>query len=268
MIAYEGDFGASGDQAKLDGHAAVDVAVTKSNNFFNGTNDDNGSSVQTRDPADLNMLGYDRKNLGATGIPNNATSATLIALEHRRPLLPGRRDHGDQSLRAGLLHQLRRRSATSTGAIRPIPATRSSTPSPTTTPGRTPRDPRSSPTPSPHGPSTSPARSASRRDRVQDPRPTRPATTRPSSSPGRTPSGSGWAREHRRQRGNHRPGASTQVRFRVTALPAAGGTTVTQLGQPRLPGGHPRPAVRLPGERRLDRRTPPGGPLRHEDECT
>ena len=74
MVAYEGDFGTSGDQARLNDTLLSTTPLSRSNNFFNGTNDDNGSNVTTRNPGDLNMLGYDRKNLGATGIPNNQTS--------------------------------------------------------------------------------------------------------------------------------------------------------------------------------------------------
>ncbi|MET0736084.1 MAG: hypothetical protein ABWY55_10650 [Microbacterium sp.] len=77
MVAYEGDFSTSGDNARLNGTLLSTTPLSRGSNFFNGTNDDNGASVQTRTPAHLNMLGYDIKNLAATGIPNGATSATI-----------------------------------------------------------------------------------------------------------------------------------------------------------------------------------------------
>lgn len=77
MVAYEGDFATSGDQAVLNG-TLLSTPLSTSNNFFNGTNDDNGRSVAARKPADLNMLGFDIKNLGASGIANSQTSATSV----------------------------------------------------------------------------------------------------------------------------------------------------------------------------------------------
>ena len=77
MVAYEGDFATSGDQAQLNSTLLSTSPLSQSNNFFNGTNDNNGSSVTTRNPADLNMLGFDIKNLGASGIQNGDTSATI-----------------------------------------------------------------------------------------------------------------------------------------------------------------------------------------------
>ncbi|NYJ01717.1 putative repeat protein (TIGR01451 family)/fimbrial isopeptide formation D2 family protein/LPXTG-motif cell wall-anchored protein [Nocardioides thalensis] len=77
MVAYEGDLSTSGDFARLNNTQLAD-GISPGSNFFNGTNDLYGTSVTTRSPADRNMLGYDIKNLGASGaIPNGATSATF-----------------------------------------------------------------------------------------------------------------------------------------------------------------------------------------------
>lgn len=77
MVAYEGDFSTSGDSARLGSTLLSTTPLSRGSNFFNGTNDDNGASVAARNPAHLNMLGYDIKNLAASGIPNGATSATI-----------------------------------------------------------------------------------------------------------------------------------------------------------------------------------------------
>ncbi|THG31343.1 DUF11 domain-containing protein [Glaciibacter flavus] len=75
MVAYEGDFSASGDSVALN-TTQLGTAISPGTNFFNGSNDRNGVSVTTRNPADRNMLGFDVKQLGASGvIPNGATSA-------------------------------------------------------------------------------------------------------------------------------------------------------------------------------------------------
>ncbi|MCW3493832.1 DUF11 domain-containing protein [Microbacterium sp. SSM24] len=77
MVAYEGDFSTSGDSARLNSTLLSTTPLSRGSNFFNGTNDDNGASVSARSPAHLNMLGFDIKNLAASGIPNSATSATV-----------------------------------------------------------------------------------------------------------------------------------------------------------------------------------------------
>jgi len=77
MVAYEGDYATSGDQAQLNGTLLSTTPLSPSNNFFNGTNDTNGRSVASRNPADVNMLGFDIKNLGASGINNGDRSATI-----------------------------------------------------------------------------------------------------------------------------------------------------------------------------------------------
>ena len=75
MVAYEGDLAQSGDSASLNG-TQLATALSPGSNFFNSANGLNGASVATRTPADVNMLGFDIKNLGASGaIPNGATSA-------------------------------------------------------------------------------------------------------------------------------------------------------------------------------------------------
>lgn len=77
MVAYEGDFSTSGDNARLNETLLSTTPLSRGSNFFNGTNDDNGTSAASRTPAHMNMLGFDVKNLAANGIPNGATSATL-----------------------------------------------------------------------------------------------------------------------------------------------------------------------------------------------
>ncbi|MCL2091990.1 MAG: hypothetical protein FWH11_12475 [Micrococcales bacterium] len=77
MVAYEGDLSSAGDQTRLNS-TQLATALSPGSNFFNSTNDRNGTLVTTRTPADQNMLGFDIKNLGASGaIPNGATSATF-----------------------------------------------------------------------------------------------------------------------------------------------------------------------------------------------
>ena len=77
MVAYEGDMTQTGDFTKLNG-TQLATALSPGSNFFNSTNDWFGTSVTTRDPADKNMLGFDIKNIGASGIIGNGdTSATF-----------------------------------------------------------------------------------------------------------------------------------------------------------------------------------------------
>ena len=78
MVAYEGDLAQSGDYASLNGMQLA-TAASPGSNFFNSANALNGTTVTTRTPADVNMLGFDIKNLGASGaIPNGATSAQFL----------------------------------------------------------------------------------------------------------------------------------------------------------------------------------------------
>ena len=77
MVAYEGDMTQTGDFTKLNG-AQLATALSPGSNFFNSTNDWFGTSVDTRNPNDKNMLGYDIKNIGTSGIIGNGdTSATF-----------------------------------------------------------------------------------------------------------------------------------------------------------------------------------------------
>ena len=76
-VAYEGDRGFTGDEAFLN-TTRLGTALSSGTNLFNSTNDLDGTSVTTRQPADVNMLGFDLKQLGVPGaIPNGATSATI-----------------------------------------------------------------------------------------------------------------------------------------------------------------------------------------------
>ncbi|KQQ92939.1 hypothetical protein ASF62_14210 [Leifsonia sp. Leaf325] len=75
IVGYEGDFSTSGDTVTLNS-TQLGTTVSPGTNFFNGSNDRNGASVTARSTADRNMLGFDVKQLGASGvIPNGATSA-------------------------------------------------------------------------------------------------------------------------------------------------------------------------------------------------
>ncbi len=89
MVAYEGDYSTSGDTARLNDTQLSTAPLSRGSNFFNGTNDTDGVSVPTRTPAHVNMLGYDVKNLAASGIPNGATSATVTLESTGDRYLPG-----------------------------------------------------------------------------------------------------------------------------------------------------------------------------------
>jgi uncharacterized repeat protein (TIGR01451 family)/fimbrial isopeptide formation D2 family protein len=76
-VTYEGDLAQTGDYSMLESTQLAD-SVSPGSNFFDSTNDLNGASVTTRNPADRNMFGFDIKNLGASGaLPNGATTATF-----------------------------------------------------------------------------------------------------------------------------------------------------------------------------------------------
>ncbi|MDR0626477.1 MAG: DUF11 domain-containing protein, partial [Bifidobacteriaceae bacterium] len=85
MVAYEGDLAQTGDFTRLTstGPGGTPVKDTQlatpmspGSNFFDSVNSLAGASVATRDPNYKNMLGFDIKNLDASGtIPNSATSA-------------------------------------------------------------------------------------------------------------------------------------------------------------------------------------------------
>ena len=83
MVAYDGDRGTTGDRALVIGtppnpDTLLGTTLSPGTNFFNSTHDLNGATVTTRSPSDLNMLGFDVKNIGAPGaIPNGAQSASI-----------------------------------------------------------------------------------------------------------------------------------------------------------------------------------------------
>ena len=68
MVAYEGDAARPVTGPMLNG-TQLATSLSQGTNFFNGTNDDNGTLVTARNPADRNMLGFDIKNFDAPGHP-------------------------------------------------------------------------------------------------------------------------------------------------------------------------------------------------------
>ncbi|MDR1798705.1 MAG: DUF11 domain-containing protein [Bifidobacteriaceae bacterium] len=89
MVAYEGDLPTSGDYTKFNA-TQLATAISPGSNFFNSTNDMNGTSVTSRIPADRNMLGFDIKNLGASGaVQNGDTSATFTFSSNGDVYFPG-----------------------------------------------------------------------------------------------------------------------------------------------------------------------------------
>ncbi|MDR1152841.1 MAG: DUF11 domain-containing protein [Bifidobacteriaceae bacterium] len=77
MVAYEGDLAQTGDYTVLN-QTQLATAVSPGSNFFDSINSLAGASVTTRTPAYRNMLGFDIKNLGASGvISNGASQATF-----------------------------------------------------------------------------------------------------------------------------------------------------------------------------------------------
>ncbi len=77
VVAYEGDFGSTGDQLQLNSTVLTD-ALNPSNNFFNSTVTRLGSSVTAKSPNYANQLGFDIDDVSANGVlPNGATSATI-----------------------------------------------------------------------------------------------------------------------------------------------------------------------------------------------
>ena len=95
LVAYEGDNGSTGDRAVLRDAANRDgtllaTRLSQGTNFFNGANDDNGTLVTDRTPADRNMLGFDIKNFDGPGIlGNSATSATIDLASTSERYFPG-----------------------------------------------------------------------------------------------------------------------------------------------------------------------------------
>src|ERR687893_2261331 len=89
MLTYEGDLAQTGDFTRLNS-TQLATSLSPGSNFFNSTNDVSGASVATRTPAHRNMLGFDIKNLGASGaIPNSATSATFTFSSNGDVYYPG-----------------------------------------------------------------------------------------------------------------------------------------------------------------------------------
>ncbi|QAY69456.1 DUF11 domain-containing protein [Xylanimonas protaetiae] len=89
MVAYEGDLSQTGDFTRLN-NTQLATAVSPGSNFFDSINSRNAASVTTRNPADRNMLGFDIKNLGASGaIPNGATSAQFTFSSNGDVYYPG-----------------------------------------------------------------------------------------------------------------------------------------------------------------------------------
>jgi len=89
MVAYEGDLSQTGDYTRLD-NTQLASAVSPGSNFFDSVDELNGASVTTRTPADRNMLGFDIKNLGASGaIGNGDTSAQFTFSSNGDVYYPG-----------------------------------------------------------------------------------------------------------------------------------------------------------------------------------
>jgi large repetitive protein len=89
MVAYEGDLAQTGDFTRLNS-TQLGTPLSPGSNFFNSTNDVSGTSVPTRTPAHRNMLGFDIKNMGASGaIPNGATEATFTFSSNGDVYYPG-----------------------------------------------------------------------------------------------------------------------------------------------------------------------------------
>ncbi|MGH9119808.1 MAG: hypothetical protein ACRD0A_18625 [Acidimicrobiales bacterium] len=94
MIAYDGDRGSTGDKALVIAPPNPDTLLgsplSPGTNFFNSTYDINGVNITTRTPSDLNMLGFDLRNIGAPGaIPNRATSARIQFTSTGERYFPG-----------------------------------------------------------------------------------------------------------------------------------------------------------------------------------
>jgi len=93
FIAYEGDLGYKGDQVFFDGGLGpvrLSNPANPANNFFNSTISNLGSLVSTKDPNDVNQLGFDADLVAANGvIANSATSATIRLTTSDETYYPG-----------------------------------------------------------------------------------------------------------------------------------------------------------------------------------
>lgn len=79
LVAYEGDKGGTGDQAFLN-TTRLATALSPGTNFFNGSNDRDGQSTTDRQPADVNMLGFDIMRLGVSGAIGNGDETATVEL--------------------------------------------------------------------------------------------------------------------------------------------------------------------------------------------
>lgn len=79
FVAFEGDRGASGDSASLNGQTLSD-ASNPANNFFNSSISRDGVPVTTKNPNYDNQLGFDAIETNADGILGNGDSSAAIGL--------------------------------------------------------------------------------------------------------------------------------------------------------------------------------------------
>ena len=89
FVAYEGDLGAGGDSAALDGRSLSD-AISAPTNFFNSAISVDGSPFTAKSPDYRNQLGFDAKLIRADGIlPNGASTADIALRTTLEQYLPG-----------------------------------------------------------------------------------------------------------------------------------------------------------------------------------
>ncbi|MCL1841348.1 MAG: hypothetical protein FWF75_06345, partial [Propionibacteriaceae bacterium] len=89
MVAYEGDLTLTGDYTKMNS-TQLATADSPGSNFFDSTDDTDGTSVTARTPAYQNMMGFDIKNLSAPGaVANDARSATFTFSSNGDVYYPG-----------------------------------------------------------------------------------------------------------------------------------------------------------------------------------
>jgi uncharacterized repeat protein (TIGR01451 family) len=89
VVAYEGDFGYTGDSFRLNGTNLTN-AVNPANNFFNSSISQFGVRFTAKTPDYLNQLGFDADLVNANGIlGNGATTATLTLTSTQDEYYPG-----------------------------------------------------------------------------------------------------------------------------------------------------------------------------------
>ncbi len=89
FVAYEGDFGYTGDSAALNGRLLTDT-LNPQKNFFNSGISIDGRPFAAKSPDYLNQLGFDAKLIGIDGIlANGATSADIALRTTSEQYLPG-----------------------------------------------------------------------------------------------------------------------------------------------------------------------------------